>query len=151
MKFGRKGKIFLEVFWSHKTHSEIQHFILLSQTGHECVLRQIINPSRILLISSFHLLIQSLNILGKQSSQFERLPLFRRKPSPFVEVWCIEERGASQRTILRSARAEWEVPKPGMLLVRFGLLVDGRHPSCKIGHGGVISWHLGIDPRQTVG
>jgi hypothetical protein len=37
---------------------------------------------------------------------------------------------------LRSTGAEREMPELGMLLVRFGLLVVGGHPPCKMGHSG---------------
>ena len=119
-----------------QTYSEIQNLILISQTRHEGVLGQSILPSRVLLIGSLDLLIQSLNILGQQSSQFELLPLFRRECSSFVEVWRIEKRRTGQSTVLRSTGAEREMPELGMLLVRFGLLVVGGHPPCKMGHSG---------------
>lgn len=77
------------------THPKIQHLILLRQTCHEGILRQIILPRRILLISPFDLRIERSNMLWQQPCEFELCALFRRKAGSFVEVWRVEQGGSS--------------------------------------------------------
>jgi hypothetical protein len=97
--------------------------ILSSQTRHKRILRQIITSTRILLISSFDLLIQRSNMLREQPCELERIPFFRRKGSSFVEVGRVQESRADQSTVLWATGAERESPELGILLIWFVLLV----------------------------
>lgn len=92
-----------------------EHIILLSQAGHECVLRQIILPRSILLISSPHLLLEGLWIVWQQTVKIEFIPFSFGKCRTFVERRRVEKSTSGESTILRTESTQWEIREPAWL------------------------------------
>jgi hypothetical protein len=73
------------------SYSIVKHFILLLQTRHEGVLREVVRPGLVLGVGALDLLIERLDVCGEQAMEFECVALLFRKSRALVEVRSSEK------------------------------------------------------------
>jgi hypothetical protein len=72
-------------------YSIVQHFVLLLQTGHESVLGKVAWSGGVLGVCALDLLIESLDVGGKEAMELKYIALFFRKSRSLVEVGCSQK------------------------------------------------------------
>jgi hypothetical protein len=139
----------------------VQHLILLLQTRHKCVLREIIWAGLVLGVRALDLLVKGLYVGGQEAMKLERVALFFREGRAFVEVWSSKECIAltpvsapcdsvewwvlySQAGFLRSGSGQRQMPE---LLVLLVLEIRGHVGDALVGDAagvrGICSYLLG--------
>lgn len=129
------GKICLQELFGHQsplpeinpttrtedsTYAIVQYLVLLLQRSQEGVLGKLVRADPVLVVGTFHLLLEFVHALRQQAREVEFTALILGESSALVEVRGVEQGAAGESTANGAARAQRQVGELSLLVVVVG-------------------------------